>query len=63
MIAVGIGFVFCGMMTGGSGGGGMCCEFVWYDCYGYYDRRILVRLQSSVVEVGVRSPNECHFPT
>jgi len=25
LMAVGIGFVFCGMMTGASAGGGMCC--------------------------------------
>ena len=25
LIAVGMGFVFWGMMTGASGGGGMCC--------------------------------------
>jgi hypothetical protein len=25
LMAVGMGFVFCGMMTGASGGGGMCC--------------------------------------
>jgi hypothetical protein len=27
--AVGIGFVFWGMITGASGGGGMCEGFVW----------------------------------
>ncbi len=27
VIAVGMGFVFCGMTTGGSGGGGMCAGF------------------------------------
>ena len=27
VIAVGMGFVFCGMTTGGSGGGGICAGF------------------------------------
>ena len=27
VMAVGIGLVFCGMTTGGSGGGGMCAGF------------------------------------
>jgi hypothetical protein len=27
VMAVGIGFVFCGMTTGGSGGGGICAGF------------------------------------
>lgn len=29
VIAVGIGFVFCGMITGGSGGGGICEGLPW----------------------------------